>query len=80
MTVFPNYGSQLDTIIGMIYMYLGANNSTINRRRIMAIHVVNGVTFNLIHGTPYYITNDNTKQHIQTHVKIEPQNECTYRM
>ena len=29
-----------------------------------------------IHDTPYYITNDNTKQHIQAHVKIQPENEC----
>ena len=81
-------------------MYFGANNSSVNCRQTLAIHVyiiafaalmqltkmlysksiVNMVTFKLkndiIHDTPYYITNDNTKQHIQAQVKIQPENEC----
>ena len=30
----------------------------------------------LIHDTLYKITNENTKQHIQAHVKIQPENGC----
>ena len=42
--------------------------------------IANRVTFKLkndiIHDTPYSITNDNTNQHIQAQAKIQPENEC----